>query len=111
MPPLPAEKLKQVLTKRGNNTGILKVLNFNLKIFNVKEKIVRIKTQSLRDVDSILGVTLNKTESESSYINSELHRKIVAIKKKNGANFFHVRRYSGEPTMNPRNIERKYEES
>ncbi len=65
----------------------------------------------MRDVDSILGVTLNKTESESSYINSELHRKIVAIKKKNGANFFHVRRYSGEPTMNPRNIERKYEES
>lgn len=31
-----------------------------------------------------------------------MNRKITIIKQKGGARVFHVRRYSGEPTMHPR---------
>jgi hypothetical protein len=109
LPPLPIEKLKAIKTPKNGNTGIVKVLNFNLKIFDVKEKLLRIRTQNEDTVNSILGVSLNQSnkDAESSYINSELHRKIVAIKKKSGAKVFHVKRYEGEPTMNPRDVKRE----
>ena len=108
LPPLPVEKLKAQKSAKNGNTGIVKVLNFNLKIFDVKEKLLRLRTQNEETANSILGLSINKSENnESSFINSELHRKIVAIKKKSGAKVFHVKRYEGEPTMNPRDVKRE----
>ena len=86
-------------TKSNKNTGELKVLNFNIKVFDLKEKLIKEKTESL------LNGSINES-NKSSFINSELHKKITNIKK-NGAHIFKVRRYSGEPTMNPREITRE----
>jgi hypothetical protein len=44
LPPLPSEKLKPVKSKTLGNTGIIKVLNFNLKVFDIKEKIRKLAT-------------------------------------------------------------------
>jgi len=106
LPPLPIEKIKPTKSKAGNNTGILKVLNFNLKIFDIKEKLLRMRT-TVEDDINLLDGSIAHSKQESSFINSELHRKITSIKKKSGARVFHVRRYSGEPTMNPREIKRE----
>jgi hypothetical protein len=86
LPPLPREKIKMVKTFKGNNSGITKLLNFNLKIFDLKDKMLRAKTQ-IQD-SGLLDGSIEGSNRESSFINSELHRKITVIKKKTGAKLF-----------------------
>jgi hypothetical protein len=109
LPPLPSEKLKPVKSKTLGNTGIIKVLNFNLKVFDIKEKIRKLATKNLNE--GLDGSVDSKEDENSSYLHSDLHRKIVEIKKASGVKTFHVRRYSGEPTMNPRPNVREFVET
>ena len=88
LPPLPTEKIRKVMTKNGQNSGVLKVLNFNLKIFDIKDKMNRLRTteNEQSNLDGSIGGV--KSDRESSYINSELNRKINVIKKKSGVKVF-----------------------
>jgi hypothetical protein len=51
-----------------------------------------------------LNGSIDESEAEKSYLGSDLHRKIVRIKNEHGARGFDVKRYEGEPTMNPRPV-------
>ena len=78
---------------------MVKVLNFNLKSSDDNEKLHKAKSQK-----DILNGSINSSEESNSHLGSDLHRKIIRIKNEQGARGFDVKRYQGEPTMNPRPV-------
>lgn len=88
--PLPEIKIKVLKTPNGHNTGVLSVANF-AGSKDIKEKMRRMQTKN----DNLDG-SIDGSNKDSSFIGSELNRKITDIKKQGGAWIFHVRRHSGE---------------